>query len=169
MATTTWGQLLRRDRLRSDPEARERRRARWAALLGERGLGLDLVRIYLGVALLVRGALFVADQTFFVAWMDRAGWFAPVALGHLVAFVHLGGGIFLALGWFTRLAAAAQVPPLLGAVFLVHWRQGLMQLDQSLELSGLVLALLIVFVLFGSGRLSLDAKLGIGRHSSREG
>jgi uncharacterized membrane protein YphA (DoxX/SURF4 family) len=120
------------------------------------------------MALFVRGALFIADQTSFVAWMDSAGWFAPVLLGHLVAFVHLGGGIFLALGWFTRLAAAAQVPPLLGAVFLVHWRQGLMQLDQSLELSGLVLALLLVFVLFGSGSWSLDHKFGIGRASASE-
>ena len=139
---------------------------RGAALAQRRGLGLDLVRIYLGVALLVRGILFVADQSVFVQWMDRSGWFAPVALGHLVALVHLGGGIFLALGWFTRLAAAAQVPLLLGAVFLIHWQEGLMQPGQSLELAGLVLVLLLVFTIFGSGSLSLDARFGIGKRGA---
>lgn len=160
VATTTWGSNLAR--------WREGSRAEWTALARRRGLGLDLVRIYLGIALLVRGALFVADQTAFMAWMDQAGWMAPVALGHLVAFAHLGGGIFLALGLFTRLAAAVQIPLLLGAVFMVHWREGLMQLNQSLELSVLVLVLLIVFVVFGSGSLSLDAVLGIGRDKERD-
>ncbi len=162
MATTTWGNLARwREEI-----VRGRARDRGAALAARRGLGLDLIRIYLGVALLVRGILFVADQSAFVQWMDRSGWFAPVALGHVVALVHLGGGIFLALGWFTRLAAAAQLPPLLGAVFLIHWQEGLMQPGQSLELAGLVLVLLLVFTIFGSGSLSLDARFGLGKHGA---
>lgn len=162
MATTTWGNLARWREGFVRGGARE-----WGAALAQRrGLGLDLVRIYLGVALLVRGILFVADQSVFVQWMDRSGWFAPVALGHLVALVHLGGGIFLALGWFTRLAAAAQVPLLLGAVFLIHWQEGLMQPGQSLELAGLVLVLLLVFTIFGSGSLSLDARFGIGKRGA---
>ena len=64
------------------------------------------------------------------------------------------------------MAAAAQVPLLLGAVFLIHWQEGLMQPGQSLELAGLVLVLLLVFTIFGSGSLSLDARFGIGKRGA---
>ena len=62
----------------------------------------------------------------------------------------------LAFGLVTRIAAGLQVPALVGAVLLVHLREGLMSQSQSLELSMLVLFMLLVFVVFGSGRLSLD-------------
>lgn len=120
-------------------------------------MGLDLIRIYLGVALLIRGILFITRPTMLAEWIERTGqWFWPVTAGHLIATAHIGGGICLALGLFTRLAAAIQAIPLLGAVFFVHWKEGLLQPGQSLELAGLVLVLLIVFTLFGSGRLSID-------------
>jgi len=51
------------------------------------------------------------------------------------------------------------VPILFGAVFLVHSQSGLLNVGQSLEFSGLVLALLLVYLTFGSGRLSVDAFL----------
>jgi uncharacterized membrane protein YphA (DoxX/SURF4 family) len=45
---------------------------------------------------------------------------------------------------------------LLGAVFLVHWGDGLLREGQSLELAGLVLAMLVAYTVFGAGPLSLD-------------
>lgn len=135
-------------------------RTRWLTIVQRRELGLDLIRVYLGVALLVRGGLFITDPTMLAEWIRRTGqWFLPVTAGHLVAIAHVGGGIFLALGLLTRVAAAIQVVPLLGAVLFVHWDQGLMQPDQSLELSGLVLAILIVLTIFGAGRFSVDSLL----------
>jgi uncharacterized membrane protein YphA (DoxX/SURF4 family) len=72
---------------------------------------------------------------------------------------HFGGGALLALGLVTRLAAAIQVPALVGAVFFVHIHDGLMSQSQSLELAVLVLFMLLVFMVFGAGRLSLDRYL----------
>lgn len=90
-------------------------------------------------------------------WIEQTGeWLTPVTAGHLIATAHIGGGICLAVGLLTRLAAAIQVIPLLGAVFYVHWQEGLLQPGQSLELAGLVLALLLVLTIFGSGRFSVD-------------
>lgn len=133
----------------------------WTHVIGRREIGLDVIRIYLGVALFVRGALFIGDQSALEAWFERSGWLWPMTLGHLVAAIHLGGGLLLALGLFTRFAAAVQIPSLLGAVFLIHWQEGLMQPGQSLELAGLVLVLLAILAIFGAGPWSFDARLGI--------
>ena len=66
------------------------------------------------------------------------------------------GGLSLALGLLTRLGSLLQIPVLFGAVFLVHLKQGLLSVGQSLELSVLVLILLLLYFIFGSGVLSVD-------------
>lgn len=53
------------------------------------------------------------------------------------------------------LAAAVQVPILVGAVFLVHLREGLFA-SQNLEFALLVLFLLVLTVVHGGGGLSAD-------------
>jgi uncharacterized membrane protein YphA (DoxX/SURF4 family) len=117
-------------------------------------LGLDVLRIYLGIALFVRGILFLNDMSP-LNRMLADSWFTPYALAHAVVMAHLSGGILLAVGCYTRLAAAVQIPLLAGAVFL-HLREGLLGPSQSLELSALVLVALVVYAVFGSGPLSLD-------------
>jgi uncharacterized membrane protein YphA (DoxX/SURF4 family) len=49
-----------------------------------------------------------------------------------------------------------QIPVLTGAVLLVHWQDGLLSANQSLEFSALVLFLLVLVCAFGGGRWSLD-------------
>lgn len=128
-------------------------------------LGYDLVRAYLGVGLFVRGVLFVSQPDLVLGYLqDIHGWFLPYALVHFIAVAHLCGGLMLALGILTRVAAAIQIPILFGAVFFVHSSTGLLNPGQSLEFSGLVLALLLVYLTFGSGELSVDVLL----HESHE-
>ena len=73
-----------------------------------------------------------------------------------ITIAHIAGGLLLAIGFLTRLAAFIQIPILFGAVFLIHLKQGLLSVGQSLELSVLVLVLLLIYFIFGSGSLSLD-------------
>jgi len=121
------------------------------------GRGLDLIRCYLGIGLFVRGALFIAHPDVLFSYMERSNrWFVPLALSHYVVMAHLCGGVLLALGLLTRWSAAAQIPPLLGAVFYVHYGEGLLSAGQSLEFAGLVLFLLLVFTVTGAGAWSLD-------------
>lgn len=123
-----------------------------------RDIAFDLVRIYLGIGLLVRGALFIADSSALAGLTSTAGTGAFLSSGvaQYVALAHLGGGLLMALGLLTRAAALVQIPVLVGAVFFVHLNEGLLAAGQSLEFSTLVLFLLIVIFLHGSGRLSLD-------------
>ena len=121
-------------------------------------VGLDVIRIYLGVGLMVRGALFIGRPEVLLDFLKRShSWFVPLAAAQYVVAAHLCGGILLALGLGTRVVAAVQIPPLLGAVLFVHIGEGLLTAGQSLEFAALVLAMLSAFVVFGSGHLSLDA------------
>jgi uncharacterized membrane protein YphA (DoxX/SURF4 family) len=125
------------------------------------GLGFDLVRAYLGIGLFVRGVLFVSRPELVLNYLSsNESWFVPYAVAHYVALAHLGGGVLLAFGLATRLAALVQLPVLAGAVFMVHSGDSLLAAGQSLEFSALVLMLLFVYLAVGAGRLSVDAWLG---------
>jgi len=113
----------------------------------------DVIRIFLGIALLVRGFLFVAEPSRLAHIVEASGleWFAQY-----ITWAHLIGGGMMTVGLFTRIATLIQIPVLLGAVSLVHLREGLFASSQSLELSALVLFLLAVILVFGPGRVSFD-------------
>ncbi len=123
-------------------------------------MAFDLLRIYLGIGLLVRGGLFLAHPQALVSMIgSNDNWLWPVAIAHYVAAAHIFGGLMLAIGLYTRLAAAVQIPVLAGAVFITHWSEGLLRGGGGLEFAGLVLFMLVLFAVFGAGPLSLDARL----------
>lgn len=128
--------------------------SRWAD--DHRGAALDVVRVYLGVGLLVRGVIFLAEPTVYLDLLpnDGDGAFGSFAVLHYVGLAHVGGGLLLTLGLLTRLAALVQIPVLAGAALLVHLPAGLT--DQSFAFAALVLALLVVFAVWGGGPWSLD-------------
>ncbi len=118
----------------------------------------DLLRIYLGVGLFVRGVIFFSDTSAFMELLadTPSPWLASSILIHYVALAHLVGGAMMAAGLLTRLAALVQIPILIGAVFVVHFQGGLLAPSQSFEFSVLVLFLLLVVFLYGSGLWSAD-------------
>jgi uncharacterized membrane protein YphA (DoxX/SURF4 family) len=115
-----------------------------------------IIRVYLGLALFIRGLIMLSDPsaiTSIAGAQQMYMMYAYVMIGHLV------GGFLLAIGFMTRFAALFQIPILAGAVFLIHFGQGLMTVGQSLELAALVLFLLVVYFLFGAGFYSVDHRL----------
>lgn len=126
-----------------------------------RDLWFELIRMYLGIALFVRGLFFFLpagreELHGFLAHGILDGWLTFVLLGHFVIMAHLCGGFLLAIGLLTRAAALLQIPILIGAVFFVHVQQGLFAMGQSLELAALVLFLLVMVLVHGPGVWSLD-------------
>jgi putative oxidoreductase len=118
--------------------------------------GFDLIRMYLGVGLLVRGVLFFLDPSFVGDLIHADG--ATSLVPRLIALGHVLGGALLAVGLYTRLAATVQLVPVLGALLVVHSREHLASADQGLEFSALVMVMLIFFAWFGAGRWSVDAR-----------
>jgi uncharacterized membrane protein YphA (DoxX/SURF4 family) len=122
-------------------------------------LVLDAIRVYLGAGLFFRGlALLVTDTGLQQLTGGAAPSLTTSGIAVYVTTAHLVGGALLTVGLYTRLAALAQLPILVGAVVVVHWQDGLLSANQSLEFSALVLFLLVLVLLFGGGRWSLDAR-----------
>jgi len=122
---------------------------------------LDIFRIALGCFLTYKGIYFVTTMDEFE--MTTAGintYFAGMTLAHYVVFAHILGGPLIAFGLFTRIICALQLPILVGAVFMVNYPKGFLSIGQHMELwaSIVVLVGLVVFMVFGAGKFSLDAK-----------
>ena len=118
---------------------------------------LDLLRIYLGLGLFMKGVNFIIEPKLLTEWMSISQLLATkTLLAHYVIITHFCGGILLILGLVTRIAALVQLPVLAGAVFFVHYQEGLFTSTQNLEFTILVTFLLAIFSLVGGGPLSLD-------------
>lgn len=118
---------------------------------------LDALRIALGIVIFAKGVSFIADTDSIASLLQNTNFQLSIwSAVHYIAFAHLIGGIFIALGLVTRLAIAFQLPILFGAVFFVNITNGFSFLNSEFWLSALVLLLLLVFFIVGSGPYSLD-------------
>ena len=118
---------------------------------------MSLLRIYLGLGLFVKAVTFVRDKDELVRMLEENDVFwAGVGLAHWIILSHLLGGLLMAIGLGTRVAALIQLPNLIAAVFFVHLTGGIFGFAEELRFSALVLFLLLLFVWHGSGPLSLD-------------
>jgi len=122
-----------------------------------RDLVWELVRIYLGFALVIKGFAYMFHHRELAAAMTATAVpFASPGFAELVALTHIAGGLMMTFGILTRAGAAIQIPNLIGAVLFVHLKEGLFTQGGSLEFAMLVLFLLCVIVVVGAGRLSID-------------
>ncbi|TSJ44381.1 DoxX family protein [Mucilaginibacter corticis] len=120
---------------------------------------LDLIRMLLGIFLLIKGSVFLNQHSFLMDKIMSTHTFnwSPEAVDwliHYVTLVHMIGGVLIFLGLFTRLAAILQIPVVFGAVFFVNIMS--YYVNSELWLSIMVLALLMLFTVIGSGPLSID-------------
>jgi len=120
---------------------------------------LDVVRMSLGLFLIVKGYIFLNNAAYLRdliienKMIRQSPEIISAIIGY-VTYIHLLGGLLIFLGLFTRLGALLQLPIVFGAVFLVNILSPFV--NSELWLSILVLALLFLFVIIGSGPLSLD-------------
>jgi putative oxidoreductase len=120
---------------------------------------LDLIRAYLGLGLFIKGFYIMSNQAEFMRVLEASGNLPllPLIGAHYVIPAHFAGGLMLLVGFATRMAALLQIPLLLGAVLYLYLpRFSTLELRQNLEFSALVLFLLCIFAVHGSGRYSVD-------------
>jgi putative oxidoreductase len=122
---------------------------------------LDIFRVILGVFITFKGFQFMFNlETLQMTTAGMGFLFSGTAIAHYIIFAHALGGPLIAFGLFTRIVCLIQLPILIGAVIFVNYPKGFLSMGNSmeLELSLLVLAGLIVFVIFGAGKFSLDER-----------
>ena len=123
---------------------------------------LDLVRVFLGIALAIKGIYFIMNTgvvesqlgTGFAGWGTLTAWF--------VVLVHGVGGMALAMGFATRLVSALNILVLVGAVFFVHSFEGVFGSNSELQMAILVLVALAATLWRGSSKFSMDHLLRAG-------
>lgn len=124
-------------------------------------LGLLLLRIVAGVAMLMHGLGKLQSEKGPSGWME--GWNAPELLQTLspaVPFTELLGGALLALGLVTPLAALLVAGTMAGAVwFHVSAGQPFVGQSGSYELAAMHLGAAVLVLLAGPGAFSLDKAL----------
>lgn len=140
--------------------AKVKKPSRWVgvprlAALFEDVKPIDVLRIYLGFALVVKGIYFVINMQEIERLVGSIGLFENV-LAWYVVFAHVIGGFALAVGLGTRIASLLNISVLAGAIIFVHSGEGLFSKGQGLEFSLFILFSLCLVLWRGSGKVSLD-------------
>ena len=125
-----------------------------------------VLRLGVGVIFAVHGA-----QKAFGWWggSGLAGWeavmvrmgFRPARLFAVVSVIaELGGGLALALGLLTPLAATLLIGQSLVIIFAAHWSRGFFNRDNGYEFPLALIAGVIAVLLLGPGEVSVDQVVG---------
>lgn len=118
---------------------------------------VDFVRMALGAFIFIKGVMFIQDTAALQNILSHSQFrWVSFGMAHYVAFVHLVGGLLIAMGLVTRIAILFQIPILLGAVLFINPQRGFYSENTELWSSIIILLLLIFFLVWGSGRISVD-------------
>lgn len=118
---------------------------------------IELLRMYLGFVLIVKGFYFLRnmDELLALAGIQGTLWVSGI-FGHYIALSHIIGGAFVVIGMITRASIFFQLPILLGGVAVVYKKEGMLAGGSNFEYTLLVFLLLVMFLFYGGGRLSVD-------------
>ena len=122
---------------------------------------LDLFRIALGAFITFKGFEFMFHLESLESTTEGINmYFSGAALAHYIIFAHALGGPLIIVGLFTRIACAIQIPILIGAIIFVNYQKGFLHIGShmELEISLIILAGLVVFMVVGAGKYSLDER-----------
>ncbi len=124
---------------------------------------MDALRIYLGIALMIKGIYFIVNIAELEGTLSGLGeefGLGQTMIAWSVVFAHVVGGASLLLGFVTRVAAAANAVILAGAMAVsvagATSAGSLFGENVHFQFTAFVFFTLVLFVWRGSGPLSLD-------------
>jgi len=129
-------------------------------------LGLLIIRVLAGLTMAAHGS-----QKLFgwfggpgrrgtAGMMEKAGYREPAVMASLAGLAEFGGGLGLALGFLTPLAAIALVVVMLNAAFTVHLKNGFWNTAGGYEYPAVMAAIAVGIAAAGPGDASVDNALG---------
>lgn len=119
---------------------------------------VDFLRIVVGMFIIYKGLLFTFNFDVFTQNMISIGWIYIAAhVAQYILFIHLVGGALLALGAHTRSMCLLNIPILIGAVVFNYERFLTAENHMELPTALVVLFVLGIVFIYGSGKYSIDA------------
>lgn len=120
-------------------------------------IGLTILRVVLGLVFIAHGSqkLFVFGHAGVTGAFTQMGVPMPAFSSAVVTAVEFVGGIALVLGAFTGIAAALIAIDMLGAILLVHARNGFF-LPNGAEYALTLLSANVAVALAGPGAFAID-------------
>lgn len=128
-------------------------------------LALTLLRVAVGGLMMVHGYMKLADISGTIANFTSLGIPAPELSAYLAILGEFFGGLGLALGALTPLAALGPVLVMAGAIYFVHRDNGPLAMNGGWELPLTFLLVSVYFMAHGPGPISVDA--AVTRHRLR--
>jgi putative oxidoreductase len=127
---------------------------------------LLVLRLGIGLIFAVHGAQKILGWwggSGFAGWeavMERMG-FRPARLfAAISAAAELVGGLAIAVGFLTPIAATALVGQSLVIIFAAHWSRGFFNRDNGYEFPLSLVSGIVAVLLLGAGAVSVDALVG---------
>lgn len=121
----------------------------------------DTLRVTFGFIMLAVAVSFISDSNQLEHLLSgRQLPFVSFLLSHLIIAAHLAGGVMLLFGFLTRIAAAMQLPILLGAFGFYMFGQVSAEEYTILQLSPVMLLAAFNIYVTGPGRWSVDNLIG---------
>jgi len=119
--------------------------------------GAMLLRLILGVVYIMHAylALVVYGPSGMIAYQVKAGVPFPEIASWYLILAHGLGGILLVLGIYTRWAALANIPAMVGAIAFVHLKNGFWAHQNGYEYPLVLLVATLACAMIGGGALSL--------------
>jgi putative oxidoreductase len=122
--------------------------------------GQTLLRVVLGLIFAAHGVeRLLAIDSFKDELALRFAMLEPGTVAHALLAIELFGGVFLMLGWFTRIGAFALLCSAAGSIWLEVMRQGGFVDPRGFELPALLASGAFYYLLAGPGPASLDIAL----------
>ena len=126
---------------------------------------LSILRIVLGIILVLKGINFIRDTSVVKSMVEQTGIGvfsqSSSALALVVSLFTLLCGFFITVGLFTRASSIVMIPIIIVAIIFVNIKN--IERDSfELILTIIVLVLLVLFAIKGSGPLSADEYFRIG-------
>jgi len=126
-------------------------------------VALTLLRIGVGAIFVAHGWQKLSDIHGTAAMFAHGGMPNPTLMVYLAILGEFFGGLGLALGALTPLAALGPVLTMAGAIYFVHRDNGLFAQNGGWEYPLTMLLIALYFVTHGAGPLSVDALVARNR------
>lgn len=116
---------------------------------------LALVRLLLGAAILLRGVIFLDNSIELGKLVNATGFSNAELITGLLPWIHIASGFLLIIGLFCRFVAMVQIATIVASMIFLYTPSPMFTTQMNVVYCLINILLLSVFVVEGSGTLSL--------------